>query len=107
MYTVCMSKRPAMLSSAIRDIIAPVLRECPQSCGIVSMTKIDVSRDFSYATVYVSALQKPEKALDFLESQTTRLQRMLSDLNRKKIPQLRFRIDRDGEKNMRLEELLR
>lgn len=101
-----MARRPSMLATAVREIIAPILRECPHDCGIVSITQVDVSSDFSYATIYISALMKPELALEFLEGKIHDLQRTLSDLPRRKIPMIRFRIDRRGEAASRLDALL-
>ncbi|MBI1812254.1 ribosome-binding factor A [Candidatus Peregrinibacteria bacterium] len=102
-----MSHRPAMLGTVIRALIAPVLRECPPACGIVSITAVDVSSDSSYATVMISALREPERALEFLNGRKNDLQRLLSKLPRRKIPMLRFRIDRSGERGARMDELLR
>lgn len=95
-----------MLASVIRDVIAPIVRECPEECGIVSISEIEVSSEFSYATVYISALQEPEVALAFFDRKKSALQRSLSSLYRKRIPELRFRIDDRGEKGERIEELL-
>ena len=100
-------KRAAMLSSVVREIIAPMLRECPLECGIVSITHIDVSSDASYATVYLSSLKFPEKALAFLKSQANRMQKQLGSLDRKKIPLLRFRTDTSLEQGNRIDDLLR
>ena len=101
-----MSKRPKMLASTIRDLIAPILRECPKACGIVSITEIEVSTDFSYATVYVSALAEPERAREYLEAHTQALQRKMSALARKRIPLLRFRVDPRADRGDRIEKLL-
>lgn len=101
-----MPKRSNMLASVIRSAIAPVLRECPAECGIVSISEIDVSSEFSYATVYISALEHPDKALQFLQKRQTALQRSLSALERKRIPELRFRIDDRGDRGGRIDALL-
>jgi ribosome-binding factor A len=95
-----------MLAATIRSLIAPVVRQCPAACGIVSITKVEVSTDFSYATVYVSALQEPKKALEFLEESQWGLQRAMSGLHRKRIPLLRFRLDTTGEEGRRIDALL-
>ena len=102
-----MQKRTDMLSSSARKIVAPVLRECPQVCGIVAITEVDVSSDLSYVTVYVSALRKPEEALDFLQGRRRELQKALGGLKTHKTPQLRFRLDRRSEEGSRLDELLK
>ena len=48
-----------MLGSVIRELIAPVVRECPPECGIVTITDVQVSKDFQNATVFVSSLREP------------------------------------------------
>lgn len=83
-----------------------MLRECPQECGIVSITDVEVSDDFSHATVYISALTEHEAALVFLESKTQELQRNVSTLSRKRIPVLRFRIDPRSDRGERIDHLL-
>ena len=95
-----------MLATEIREIIAPILRECPQECGIVSITEVEVSADYSYVTLLISALQHPEKALIFLKEQAKELQHRLGKLELRKIPVLRFRIDPRTEKGNRIDELL-
>jgi len=101
-----MPRRPAMLASVIRELIAPELPQCPQECGVVTITEVEVSRDYSYATVYVSAIAHPDLALEHFEDRVHELQHRLSVLKRKRIPLLRFRIDRRGERAARLEALL-
>lgn len=96
-----------MLASVVRTIIAPALRECPRACGIVTITLIEVSPDASYATAHVSALREPERALAFLEERKAELQRKLGEIPRRKIPVLRFRIDREPERLAALDRLLR
>ena len=102
-----MSHRPSMLASSVREIIAPVLRECPPDCGIVAMTEVGVSSDLSFATVYVTALKNPDAALKFLESRKHEFQKRLARLETHKTPTLRFRLDRRSEEGNRLDELLK
>ncbi len=95
-----------MLGSVIREIIAPVLRECPPECGMVAITDVQVSPDCSYATVYVSALRSPDAALAYMESCRKDLQHRMSELKRRQIPLLRFRLDRTAERGERIDALL-
>lgn len=96
-----------MIGSVVRSVVAPLLRECPQACGIVSLTEVSVSADLSYATCYVSALRAPEQALAFLSSQMRVIQAALAQaLQIHRIPRVRFRIDPRTEKGERLEKLL-
>ena len=102
-----MKKRPAMIASVVRDIVAPLLRGCPQACGIVSLTEIEVSEDIGYATCYVSALSEPEKAIAFLQSRMPELKRALgAALQMHRAPFLRFRIDPRAERGSRIDQLL-
>jgi ribosome-binding factor A len=101
-----MSHRPAMLATEVRSVIAPVLRRCPPACGIVSIARIDISTDSSYATVYITALEHADEALQFLRDEARELQRQLGKLPRRKIPLLRFRLDRGAEEGARIDKLL-
>ena len=96
-----------MIGSVVREVVAPLLRECPQACGIVSLTEVEVSTDLSYATCYVSALEVPEQALAFLSSRVKELHSRLGQaLNIHRIPKIRFRIDPRTERVSRLDALL-
>ena len=95
-----------MLATSIRKLIAPVLRDCPRECGIVSITRIDVSSDLSYVTVYFTALKESQLALKFLMSRERELRKILGQLQTHKTPQLRFRIDKTAEEGSRIDALL-
>ena len=101
-----MTRRTDMLAPTVREIIAPILRECPQECGIVSITGVELSDDLSYATILVSALMQPKAAMDFLESKRKLLQKNLGRLKTHKTPLLRFRLDTSAERGSRLDKLL-
>lgn len=100
-------RRPAMLASSIRSVIAPMLRECPQECGIVSITEVTLSPEFSSVGISISALREPEAALKFLMSQRGRVRKELGSLALRKIPEIRFTIDRVIERADRIDQLLR
>lgn len=102
-----MGKRPKMLASVVREVIAPVVRLCPQECGVVSITEVEVSSDFSYATVYISALMHADLALSFLEEKLPELKTQMGSIYRKRIPELRFRIDERTERGSKVDSLLR
>jgi ribosome-binding factor A len=102
-----MSKRPKMLASVVREVVAPVLQNCPSKCGMLSITEVVVSDDFSYATIYISALQEPEHALQFLDKRTKEIKTKMGAIYRKKIPEIRFRIDDRVDTGGRMDNLLR
>ncbi|MAE68688.1 hypothetical protein CL635_02685 [bacterium] len=101
-----MGKRPKMLASVVREVIAPVVQSCPDVCKMISITEVEVSEDFSYATVYISALEKPEVALEFLEKKLPLLKKSLGKIYRKRIPELRFRIDTRSQRGGKVDDLL-
>lgn len=101
------SKRPAMIGSVIREVVAPLLRECPRECGIVSLTEVEVSADLSYAACFVSALAHSDLAVEYLVSRRKDLQTALGHaLQIHRVPVLRFRVDPRMEKGARIDELL-
>ena len=95
-----------MLGTEVRSIVAPALRACPPECGIVTITRVDISDDASYATVYVSSLLLPEVALKHLNNERDAIQRRFSKMPRKKIPLLRFRLDDTSIRGARIDQLL-
>lgn len=101
-----MTKRTDRLASSVRAIIAPVLRECPRECGIVTITEVDISSDLAYATISISALREPTAALAYLESRRRDVQKAMGQLQTHKTPHVRFRLDRSAEQGSRIEKLL-
>lgn len=95
-----------MLASVIREKIAPVLRECPRECGIVSITAVKVSPDLSFVDMTVSAFKEPEKALKYLKNEMKRLQKELTPLQLHRMPQIRFRLGADDGSVSRVEKIL-
>lgn len=96
-----------MLASIVRDIVAPVLRECPPECGIVTITEVHVSADTSVITVWVSALQQSDQALKFMEQRHRELRHALRALELYRIPALRFAIDPRSERGSRIDAILK
>ena len=101
-----MSKRSSMLATEVRSIIAPALKRCPPQCGMVSITRMDISSDASYATAYISALHHADQALKFLQGEVRDLQRLLGKMPRKKIPMVRFRLDEGAVQSTKIDQLL-
>ena len=96
-----------MLASVIREVIAPVLRECPPECGMASMTDVEVSPDYAYVTISVSALRQPELLLTYLEERRPALQRSIGGhISLRRIPLIRFRLDASVARSDRIDRLL-
>lgn len=97
-----------MLASVIRSVVAPTLREAPDRCGIASITEVDVSPDTSFATVYVSSLEDNEALIAHLHDRHKEIQHQLHlSLQRRKVPQLRWRIDERIERGNRIDDILK
>lgn len=105
-YHCGVPRRPEMLASEIRKLIAPVLRECPPECGIVTITEVDVSSDSSIITVRVSALKHHPMALTFMQERKGELRHALKALHMHRLPELRFALDLRSEKGSRIEKIL-
>ncbi len=78
--------------------------------GFVTVTRVDVTRDLSYATVYFSVMgpeEEKEGTLHALEHAAGYIRRELGKgLRVRKIPHLRFKVDRNLEHSLRIGELL-
>ena len=73
---------------------------------MVSITEVVVSEDFSYATVYISSLSEPDLALQFLEKKLPELKTQMGTIYRKRIPEVRFRLDTRTERGGKIDALL-
>ena len=87
------------VTSDIKIALSDLLREVkdPRVSSMLSIVKLDVSGDLSYATVYVSAIEgskKTEESVKALKGAAGFLRHELgSRLKLRKVPQLRFVAD--------------
>ena len=87
------------ITSDIQFALSDLLREVkdPRVSKLISIVKTDVSGDLSYCTVYVSAIEGPEKTAESvkgLKNASGYLRRELgSRLSLRKVPELRFIAD--------------
>ena len=87
------------VTSDIKLALSDILREVkdPRVSKLLSIVKLDVSGDMSYATVYVSAIEGREKTLESvkaLKGAAGYVRRELgSRLKLRKVPELRFVAD--------------
>ena len=87
------------VTSDIRLCLSELLREVkdPRVSKMLSIVKLDVSGDMSYATVYVSAIEGKEKTLESvkaLKGAAGYVRRELgARLSLRKVPELRFVAD--------------
>jgi ribosome-binding factor A len=87
------------VTSDIKIALADILREVkdPRVSKLLSIVKLDVSGDMSYAKVYVSAIEgkeKTEESVKALKGAAGYIRRELgAKLSLRKVPELRFVAD--------------
>ena len=94
------------VTSDIKICLSELLREVkdPRVSKLLSIVKLDVSGDMSYATVYVSAIEGNEKTVESVKAlnknATGFIRRELgSRMKLRKVPELRFVADNSIEKS--------
>ena len=101
------------VSSDIRNALAELLRNVkdPRVSNMLSIVKLDVSGDMSYATVYVSAIEGTEKTEESVKalnkSASGYLRRELGkSLKLRKVPELRFVADSSITDSARISKII-
>ena len=105
-------KRSERVGEQILRVISKIMEtELAESApGMVTFTRVQMSADLRYATVYYSFLgsEKGQKSVDgFMERQSKRIRRQLgSKIRIRHIPELRFEFDPSVQEGARIEQLL-
>ncbi len=107
-----MANKQERIATIIRKNVAEIIQfqiKDPH-LGFVSIPEVRVSKDFSYATVYVSfikdediapSLEVLNKAKGFIRSE------LASKLDTRRVPEIRFVLDEGYKKEERIAELLK
>jgi ribosome-binding factor A len=105
------SERRRRVDAAIRQIISealPTLKD--PRIGFVTVTGVKATKDFAYATVYVSVLgseQEQQKTLEGLTAARGVLQAQIArELGTRRTPVLTFEYDPAVERGVRLGQLI-
>lgn len=105
--------RTDRLNSLLREVISDVIRKevkNPAVHSLVTVTKVEITKDLHYAKVYVSVIGTDEekaKTLQALQSAAGFIAVQSSkEVVMRYFPELQFRIDEGVEKQMRIENLL-
>lgn len=103
-----MSHRPEQLAGIIRSIVASfALRISPMKAKVVSVVDVTLSSDYSYADIYVSAIDGVDRAIEALIEMKGEIRKKMSqEIRIHKLPVLRFYKDEVGERGNRIDELL-
>ena len=100
------------ITSDIRVALSELLREVkdPRISKLLSIVKVDVSGDLSYATIYVSAIEGYESTVNSvkaLKGASGFLRRELgSHLSLRKVPELRFVADDSIEHSANISKII-
>lgn len=101
------------VTSDIRLCLSELLREVkdPRVSKMLSIVKLDVTGDMSYATVYVSAIEGSEKTAESVKalnkSAAGYIRRELgSRLKLRKVPELRFVADNSIENSAHISKII-
>ena len=95
-----MSQRIAKINSLIQRALSDIilLEHNHPSFKLISILRVETTKDISQAKVYVSALQNEEDLTKYLTKLTPTLHKKLAKkIKLRKIPSLKFYIDQEGE----------
>lgn len=102
------------VTSDIKIVLSDLLREVkdPRVSKLISIVKLDVSGDMSYATVYVSAIEGEEKTKESVKalnkSAAGFIRRELGNrMKLRKVPELRFVADNSIEKSSEILSIIK
>lgn len=104
--------RSDRISAELRRLIGTMVHEAVRDHALPSMSvsDVEVTKDFDVATVYVTALM-PDKSVEgvkTLNEMAKDFRRELSKVMRiRRVPELRFRYDDSVDRGERIDELLR
>jgi ribosome-binding factor A len=104
--------RSDRISAELRRLIGTMVHEAVRDHALpsVSVSDVDVSRDFDMATVYVTALvpDTSKEAVAALNEMAKDFRRELSKtMSMRRVPELRFRYDDSVDRGERIDALLR
>ena len=106
-----MANKQERIASIIRKNVSEIIQFQIRDphLGFVSIPEVRISKDFSYATVYVSFINENDikesmevlnKARGFIRSE------LASKLDTRRVPEIRFVLDEGYKREQRIDELL-
>lgn len=106
-----MANKQERIASIIRKNIAEIIQFQVRDpkLGFVSIPEVRVSKDFSYATVYVSFIKEEDEApsLEVLNKAKGFIRSELAKtLDIRRVPEIRFVVDEGYKREARITELL-
>ncbi len=103
-----MSKRDQRLASEVRKELTKAMNQSPPELGMITITEVLISDDWSVATIWFSVLgtHDSDVVLTWINTNQPRWKKALGALERKRIPELRFNYDKRPDVGQALENML-
>lgn len=97
------------VNDLIRDALAKTIFELCGGEFIITVTKVDVSKDLRQADAWISILDDdPQEKFDFLKNQQGLIRKEIaSKISLKHVPRIELRLDKSGEYSAKIEKILR
>jgi ribosome-binding factor A len=104
--------RSDRISAELRRLLGAMVHEAVRDTALpsVSVSDVEVTRDFDFATVFVTALspETSKDAVKALNEMAKEFRRELSKVMRmRRVPELKFKYDDSVDRGARIDELLR
>jgi ribosome-binding factor A len=107
------TQRTDRLNSLLKEVISEVIRKDvrnPHVNELVTVTRVDISKDLHYAKVYVSVIAEPEVKVETLKALQSAAGFIAVNSSKKVVlryfPELTFKLDDSVDKHMRIATLL-
>lgn len=106
-------QRTDRLNSLLKEVISEVIKRDvrnPHVNELVTVTRVQITKDLHYAKVYISVIGTPEQKAETLKALQSASGFIAVNSSHKVtmryFPELTFRLDDSVDKHMRIEELL-
>ncbi len=100
------------ITTDVKVAVSEILRDVkdPRVSRLLSVVKVDVTNDLSYATIYVSAIEgmeKTQESVKALKNAAGYIRRELgARLKLRKVPELKFVADNSIEKSSQIAKII-
>ncbi|MBA3957171.1 MAG: 30S ribosome-binding factor RbfA [Parachlamydiaceae bacterium] len=108
-----MKQRTERLNSLLKEVLSDVIRKDvrnPHVKELLTVTRVDISKDLHYAKVYVSVIGTPEDKEATINALQSAAGFIAVNASKKVVmryfPALTFRLDDAVDKHMRIEKIL-
>lgn len=106
-------QRTDRLNSLLKEVITEVIRRDvrnPHVNELVTVTRVDISKDLHYAKVYISVIGTEQQKTETIQALQSAAGFIAVNASKKVVmryfPSLTFKLDDAVDKHMRIEELL-